>query len=281
MQMMWQRGRFLMCIVGMYFFLMPAFSFAYESHLGHYRMYPGPARPLDQVSILAFTRNGAEELFLEKIDGILGPDGNTRYNVSRGQWAFKSVLEGTRFVVELLPGPHTLTFSYCINRYSSENSQTIEYVFKPGMLYSAHARTAIDPRDQSRRWKPIVIEVGSIPADFIRPSVSCESFKPSKSPMSPVGCLPPVDPDAKQTANAPRQNMRTVEYTVAGATFTIEAQDNPEIAMGELILAVAAVGLDLKKEAGRAEFLIQYAKQREKHPEISNVVIKCKQFPMP
>jgi len=68
---------------------------------------------------------------------------------------------------------------------------------------------------------------------------------------------------------------------MAGATFSVQASDIRELAMGQLLLAVATVGLDLGKEADRAAFLTLYAKQRKDHPELANLVITCKQFPMP
>ncbi len=275
----------LICIAGLCLFLMPPASSAMVSLHGHYRMYPGPALPAGQVAIIAFNRSGDANLELDEIDGIPGPDRLYGYNVPVGQFALKSVVEKTRFVIELPPGLHRLSFSFYSNYYKSVNNQIIEYAFEPGMLYEAYVltysidseeRRSIDPKN--RRWKPDVKRVGPIPEDYVRPTVSCESFKKNRNPQV---CLLPGDTGVKPGLVAASPNSITTEFTAAGASFTIAGGDIHEVAMGQVFLNIIAIGLDLGKEADRAEFLIRYAKQRIEHPELTNLIIKCKQFQMP
>ena len=139
---------------------------------GSYRLYSGPALPVSQVAILA-SETGPSDLILESIDGTDGP--GKRHHKS----GYSNLWNGS-FNLELLPGPHVLTFRYCKKveyGYYIGSARVSTFVAEPGRLYQATAG------GKGGGWAKVT-EVGLIPAGYRRPTMSCESF-----PKYGSGCI--------------------------------------------------------------------------------------------
>ena len=276
-------GCVLTCLADLCLFLAPTPSSAQAVRTGSYRLYSGPELPVRQVAILATTSNKAwekrssgPELGLVSIDGTVGP-GTSRFIRLDGDLRTKGYTN--LFKLEILPGHHRFSF-VCVNNIvdSFASEKALEVDFKPGMLYMAQAEIDMQPWDPT--WTPKVVEVGLIPEGYKRPTKSCESLAPDLK-----GCLRPVEAGARQEVSVPRtrsiSTSITVEFTIGGVTFSMDSGDVHQILAGRELVARAAEDLDLGKEPDKAEFLARYTKEREGHPELANLVIKCKQFQLP
>lgn len=70
------------------------------------------------------------------------------------------------------------------------------------------------------------------------------------------------------TPARPISTSVTAQYPIGGANFSVEGGDMRQAFEARELLDRAAKGLDLTKEADKAEFVNLYKKERKKHPEL-------------
>jgi hypothetical protein len=140
------RGRILFIILGLAAFVQASCS-AFDD-TARCRCYEPPSRPITEVSILKADEE--HDLTLKRIEG---------WGEVNNNW----------FDIELLPGPHTLTFGFYISGLGrAMDEKSITFRAEPGMLYVAKGSLPpLDSRDVD--WRVSITLVGPIPKDYKRP----------------------------------------------------------------------------------------------------------------
>lgn len=67
----------------------------------------------------------------------------------------------------------------------------------------------------------------------------------------------------------------TAQYPIGGTSFSVAGGDTRQVFEAQELLNRAAKGLDLTKEADKAEFTNRYKQERKNHPELQNLIITC------
>lgn len=124
---------------------------------GRHRFYPGPARPQNEIAILA--AEPKPSVYVHKIDGK-----NPPFDLDDRRIGFNSSMNGSLYV-ELLPGQHTLTISYSeylggFSSYTSVEDRQLEFNAKPGHVYKLSASRL------GEQWFPVLKDVTGNPEEL-------------------------------------------------------------------------------------------------------------------
>jgi hypothetical protein len=125
----------------------------------HYRLYPGPFLPKDQVAYLITDWEERYPLLLFLLGGPLAHVASVDGEVVKGSW-----FDGT-IKIEVLPGSHEVEVFFAEHDYGelwySNKSLTLSFYAVPGHTYLLRANASDKPffTGDQRCWNPTIVDV--------------------------------------------------------------------------------------------------------------------------